>query len=339
MARAARGLIVVLLAAALLSGCGGSSPRHQVIDGQPSLDISVPLSLAACAPDGDCYALGTTGLDSAPDVAAQVSAKGSSWAQISAPSAPSTVLDSWACWVGGCLFGGSDPSGDVVWAASGRTLVSVSAPAGGEGVLALSCFGSGNCAVLDVDSAGVDRLSVTDDHGSTWSNPLEVAWPDGTTPDALACTSADHCVVVGHLGATGSSSAEWAVTTDGGATWSTGSNSGWSDLSGLGCFGTRCEALASGSSGEIVNSNSGGATWRVAIRQPHRAPLALSCVGWGRCGAVATAPGGGLWVAVERAGRWSQPTLQYAPGPAVTVGCGGERCVAVGTTTTVVVPL
>jgi hypothetical protein len=338
MLRVVRVVAAGLVAAVLLAACGTTAPKALVLNGTPTLSISVPLSLAGCGPSGHCYALGTTGLDNAPDVSAQTTTLGHHWHKVATPVAPSTVLQSWSCWIGGCLFGGSDPSGDVVWATTGsNSLAAVSEPAGGAAVASISCYASASCSLVDVGDAGTVRYTTTTSGGSSWSTPIGVAWPSGSRADSLTCTSSTVCVVGGSYGPARALHAEWATTTDAGQTWAANSSSQFHSLSDLACFARKCEGLASlGRTSEVVVSSDGGTTWSAYAHQPPKSPSDLSCSAYTACAVIATSPQDEMWMSLERGHTWTTPQLQYAPGPAVSVGCGADRCVAISPTVTVV---
>ena len=167
---------VLFVGALLLAACGGPAASPALL-GNPSLNISVPLNAAGCNDVGTCYAIGTTGLDIAPNAAAQVSIRGRSWHAVTTPNSPSTLMDAVSCWKSGCLFGGSNSSGNVVWASSdASTLVATASPSAGRGVTALSCFSARHCGAVDTAGDGQARISFTDSGADHWSSPLRVRW-------------------------------------------------------------------------------------------------------------------------------------------------------------------
>lgn len=327
-----------LVGALLLAACGGPAASPALL-GNPSLNISVPLNAAGCNDAGTCYAIGTTGLDIAPNAAAQASIRGRTWHAVSTPNSPSTLMDAVSCWKTDCLFGGSNSAGNVVWASSdATTLVATNSPSGGRGVTAISCFAVRHCAAVDTGSDGQARISFTDSGADHWSSALRVRWALDATALTIACTSDSSCVVAGTTKITGGSAAIWAVTNDGGASWKTSQNSSWIQLIDATCNQSACEALVSESNGLgiVVHSHNGGSTWKPDVTQPAKSPGTLACAHNLNCVAVnANAP----WLATETANKWTTQRLKYVPDPFIALGCGSSYCVAINSQTTLSVKL
>jgi hypothetical protein len=307
--------------------------------GNPSLNISVPLNVAGCDDVGTCFAIGTTGLDIAPNAAAQASTNNKSWHAVKTPNSPSTLMDAIGCWHGGCLFGGSNPSGDVIWkAGTPQLMTEAHAPSQGRGIVALTCFNSGHCAAIDTDANGKSRLSFSDNQGASWSSPTAIGWSADASALSLSCSDDSTCVVAGTIKVTGGSAAIWALTSDGGASWATAQNAQWIQLTDLTCSGSSCDALASTSNGlgVIVHSRDGGATWNPDTVQPSKSPGTLACSSSLRCVVVSDST---AWIAARSAGKWTARSLKYVPDAFIDAGCGANYCVAIDSQTTLIIKL
>jgi hypothetical protein len=327
-----------LVGALLLAACGGPSASPTLL-GSPSLNISVPLNAVGCDDAGICFALGTTGLDIAPNAAAQASVRGQSWQTVATPNAPSTSMNAVSCWRTKCLFGGSNSAGNVVWSsADAKTMSAVRAPSSGLGISALSCFASSRCAAIDTGVDGQARISFTDSAGANWSSPQPVKWARDATALSIACTSDSSCVVTGTTKVVGGSGAIWSETSDGGASWSTSQNAKWIQLIDATCGATVCEALATQSNGLgiVVHSAIGGSSWKPDANQPSKSPGTFACSRSLNCVAVsANSP----WLAIEKANKWTTQHLKYVPDPFIAIGCGVTYCVAINSQTTLSIKL
>jgi hypothetical protein len=337
-----RGLVVVLAGAATslaLSACGASSDAA-TINGQPSLQISVPLSVAACEPNGLCFAVGTTGVDTPPTSAAEVTARGNEWHVASTPNAPSTIIAAASCWDGGCLFGGSNAASDVVWATKTNTkILPAAAPSGGIGVSGISCFAPRECAALDASSNGAERVSFTSDGGATWGAPIAVPTAPSELGTSISCVDAKHCVVAQSSASGGNSAAAWTATDNGFITSYSGhqvpGGHPWTQLSNLLCTSRRCIGRlgdAAGHSMVIVVDLARGQwfhtrpAWRSTLKLPFTVD-AVACTPALRC--VATGTHGGTGVAWSSSGStWSKLNLRYVSDPLTGAACGRNRCVA-----------
>jgi hypothetical protein len=343
MRRVLGALVATTIAGVALAACGASGPAAPAtIEGQPSLQISVPLSVAGCEGSGLCFAVGTTGLDTEPTSAAQVTADGTTWHGVAAPSAASTIIGSAGCYDHGCLFGGSNPSGDVIWrTATDTKLVAASAPAGGLGVTSISCWSAAHCAVLDSLPSGVQRVSFTSNGGLAWAAPHTLAQLGDVNGLSIDCVDAAHCVIgeAGHANSGGL--AEWAATDDAFATTLyTGAgfpaDTAWSQLSDLNCTISRCVARVSDGNGlsEVVVTDLSGGRWFrsppawAAAANLKATPNAVACTPALLC-TVAGDDGdaGGLWVATG-SGWLSQP-LRYVSDSLTQAACSTVRCVAI----------
>lgn len=330
--------------ALLLAACGSSTSSSVVVDGTPSISLSVPLTSVGCTTNDTCYAVGTTGVDSRVTTAAQYSDQGHTWHAVAAPPAPLSSITASSCWGTGCLFGGSNENGaDLLWSVEDHGSVTTEAsPARGAGVLSISCYATATCTVLDQGTDGSARLSTTTNAGATWSSPTVIHWaaPTNGSPGSPAtaqgftalsgsCLSSLNCVVAGSWNATGTVSVD--ITEDGGVTWMPGAATTWTSLSDLHCQSNWCVARAVGSDGRgvLVTSATDGVSWTTPSSQDGNSLQSLSCVSVHRCAAI-TANGGsssGLGISFKRA--WSDVTLRYVPNGLVSIACGDKVCTAV----------
>ncbi len=326
----------VLISGLLLAACGSTTTPLALV-GRPTLNISVPLSLSACDAIRHCYSVGTTGLDASPSSAGQVATAGHGWRTVAVPSAPSTEMAAASCWNNGCLFGGADSAGDVIWHTSSPRSITVSGePTGGRGVSTISCFIPHGCAVVDTDPSGFSRLIFTSDGGATWTTPLRLPWSQNASALSMHCDNTLDCLIVGTLRGTSSSTAVTLQTRDGGRTFASDSFAHWAQLSNLSCFNTNCVALGSLSdgTGQIVVSTTRGVTWSAARLGPSRSIGAVSCQSASRCVAVG-AGSARLWV--SKGSTWNVRALRYVPDAFTSVSCSTRDCVAISSQTVVAI--
>jgi hypothetical protein len=330
-----RSLAVILLAGALLAGCGARVVARPQASGVPSLSLAVPLRTVACTTSDACLALGTSGSATGPPSVAEDRLTAGGWRALATPDAVSTLLTSSSCWSDGCLVGGSQPARDVTWrySAARRQLILASSPAGGRGVLALSCYAAASCAMFDSSGVtGAARISFSTDGGGTWSTPLAAPWSTGESVTALACTDGLDCLAA-QTNAVGAAVLE--ATHDAGATWSpAATQTGWRTVTSLKCQAVRCEALAFTFTGpEVIRTSDFGRAWRTQRLLGQAA--ALSCVSYARC-VVVGQDGPSAWAARLATRSATALSLRYVPSPLLEVACGTKVCAAIGVSTLVV---
>jgi hypothetical protein len=327
-----RAIAVACVGALLLAGCTNSVAMVWVT-GMPSIGISVPLHTVACTTTGSCVALGTTGSDLAPSSVGEYRENDGTWSSLVVPSAPSSVITTASCWSTGCLIGGVQPSGNLLWGynASSQSISVLRAPAGGQGVRALSCFGVAACAVIV--STGVNSsslLSYTDNGGAAWSTKVPLDWSLGETMGDLACTDPLDCMATA---VTSSNTLDVEVTHDAGLTWTVRSTpSAWLTLSSLSCRALRCVGLATTSAKSlIVRTSTFGRRWS-AIALPAKAN-AIACSTYRHCVVAGERNSDSPWLATLDNGVLHVAVLKYVPTPLVDVACGAKVCATVGVTT------
>jgi len=328
--------------ALLLAACGSSSPAGVVVDGTPSISLSVPLTAVGCTTNDTCYAVGTTGVDSRVTTAAQYSDDGHTWHAVAAPPAPVSTITSSSCWSTGCLFGGTNENGaDLLWSVEGHgPIATVASPARGAGVISVSCYGTATCTVLDQGTDGSSRLSTTVNGGATWSAPVAIHPAAGTNPNhgtapqgftalSASCLSSLNCVVAGTPGDTGTVDVQ--VTEDGGLTWILGTtDAAWTSLSDMHCQSNWCVARAVGTDGRgvLVTSATDGVSWATPSSQDGNSLQSLSCVSVHRCAAIVATGASSSGLAMSSKKTWSDVTLRYVPNRLVSLACGNTMCVA-----------
>jgi hypothetical protein len=307
------------------------------VTGLPAVSISVPLSNVACTTNNTCVALGTSYLNVSPTSVGEYRTPNGHWTTLAVPVADSsTFVQSSSCWTDGCLFVGSQSSGDLVWnyTTGDATIESESGPTGAAGIEAVSCYASMTCAIIDMTKSG-PRFLTTDDGGTTWSTPAPVVVPPHETATSLACISNTACVA----GFQNSSHAVAVyVTDDGGATWTARPGSvtnTWSVLTSLNCTGQKCLGLAELFSGwRIVRTNDFGKKWsKVATLRGSN--LTLACTSLERCvvGGMTNFQSSLPLLAMVTSGSVQVAKLKYVPSPISDVACGSKICAAVGVTT------
>ena len=304
-----------------------------MVVGFPSRSIAVPLGVAACTTSNSCIALGTSGSDVGLSSVGELRSPDGRWTSLAVPAAPSSLVTTAACWQSGCLIGGTQPTGDLLWTydATTRTVAPSATPHAGQGVNALSCFGVASCAVID--SLGVaqgSRISFTSDGGATWTTPLALPWTIGDPVTTVACSDALHCLVAAT--ATGGR-ALVEVTVDGGVTWTVLSTSpSWNALSSLSCTGRKCVGLASTSDGAVIErTQTFGRLWS-GVTVVERAN-ALACTSYTKCVVAGQTTSNGPWLATLSHRTLHRTPLQYVPTALTDAACGAKVCVAIGVST------
>lgn len=294
----------------------------------------MPLRTVACTSTGVCVAVGTSGADTGTTSAGEVRSAAGPWRSLEVPAAPSSQLTTSSCWSDGCLFGGAQPSGDLVWYYSTltRTTTAVHPPARGSDVSQLSCFAGSACAL--VDSTGVAagaRLSFTSDAGATWSTSVAVTSTDSRVT-GLSCASASDCLAVLST-ANGASSIE--STSDAGHTWTTVSTpASWTLISSLSCHALACWALVGTANGlRFARSRDGGLTWRSFALDAQA--NATACTTQGHCVLVGQSGPSRAWLATLSGKTLNTRSLRYVPSPLNDVACGAKVCAAIAVSTLV----
>src|SRR5664280_1254160 len=330
--RACRAATGVLAAGLTLAACGTTAGTAYVV-GFPSRGISVPLRVVACTTSNSCVAVGTSGSDVGPSSVGEFRRPDGQWTPLYVPAAPSSLVTTSACWDSACLIGGTQPTGDLLWAydAAKRTVTTLATPHAGQGVSALSCFASQSCAVID--SLGVaegSRISFTTDGGASWTPPLPLSWSIGDPITAASCSDALNCLVAA-TAAGGRALVE--VTLDGGVTWAVRSTSPtWNSLSSLACKGLHCVGLASTSNGSVIErSQTFGRLWSgVALDQRANA---LACTSYTTCVVAGQTTSSGPWLATLHHRALKIASLRYVPTPLTGAACGAKVCAAIGVST------
>jgi len=324
------------LAGVVLASCAPATvtvtPR---VNGLPSVSISVPLSVVGCTRDNSCVTLGTSNLNVTPTSIAEYRSANGRWAALSAPSADaSTYVATSSCWSDGCLFVGSQSSGDLVWRydATSPAITVTTGPTGGSGISAVSCYAAVTCAILDSTKTG-PRFLTTTDGGTTWSSPQLLGVPSQDSVTSLSCPSATACMA-SFLNA--SNGIVVYVTTDGGTTWTprTGfSTITWAALTSLNCAGRTCLGLAKLSFGwRVERTNNFGKTWK-KVTSLRGSILTLACASLARCVVGGMTGSSAPWLATLTSGSLKVAKLQFVPSPIVDVACGSKTCSAIGVTT------
>jgi hypothetical protein len=326
-----RPLLVIAVAGLALAGC--ASATVTTLAGVPSASVEVPLSVVGCTSADTCVALGTSNSASGPSALGEQRRASGTWHALSVPSAPSSRLAAMACSHTLCLAGGDQPSGDLLWRYDALTsTISVArSPAGGQGVVAMSCASDARCALVDVTSVvGPARLSFTSDAGATWTAPTTIPGTQDVTVTGLVCASETTCLVTASTG----THALATSTTDAGATWTAlAVPSSWRTLSDLACWSSSCVALAQGQTSALVRSRDFAATWKsLALTSGTHA---LACTRATRCIAVgqSSSGAGAITTVVERHAQ--RVALDYAPTPLFDAACGAHVCAAIGASTLV----
>lgn len=335
--RRAGGALALAAAGLALAACNPSNSSFTVT-GHPSISIEVPLALTACTATNSCVALGTSALTSDPPVTAQYRANDGRWSALRAPAVSGSTLTTSSCWRTGCLIGGATAAGDLLWRydARGPSISAVGGPALGAGVVALSCFGPGECALVDVTGVnGGARLVVTSDAGASWSTPEDLSVPDGYRVTALACVDTLDCLVVQTPAGTDSDVRRnllLARTGDGGITWlDATAPPGAVALTSLECFARGCDALASTSHGVAwARSRALGRGW--TLHRLTAAATSLACTPAGHCVIVGSTDRG-PWLATTSGDRVTTGVLRYVPAALTAAACGTTLCVLSGPST------
>jgi hypothetical protein len=308
-----------------------------LVTGLPAISISVPLSNIACTTSNTCVALGTSYLDVSPTSVGEYRTAKGHWTTLVVPVADSsTFIQSSSCWNDGCLFVGSQSSGDLVWVydSSDATIESEPGPTDATGIEAVSCYASMSCAIIDTTKSG-PRLLITDDGGATWSPPVTVGVPVHEAATSLACITNNECIAGFQNSSHG---VAVYVTDDGGTTWTprtSASTITWSTLTSLKCTAQKCVGLAELFSGwRIVRTNNFGKKWS-KVASLRGSNLTLACTALERCvvGGMTNFQSSLPLLATVTSGSVRVVKLKYVPSPISDVACGLRICAAIGVTT------
>jgi hypothetical protein len=307
------------------------------VTGLPAISISVPLSSIACTTNNSCVTLGTSNLEVSPTSVGEYRLANGHWAALAVPTADtSTVITSSSCWNDGCLFVGSQSSGDLVWRfdEADRAMTVATAPRSASGIESVSCFSAMTCAIFDFSKTG-PRFLTTDDGGTTWSTPVSLGVPSQDSVTSLSCTAELRCIA-SFLNA--SNGIEVYVSSDGGATWTprtTFSTVTWAALTSLNCSKMKCLGLAKLSTGwRIVRTDNFGRSWK-KVASLHGDDLTLACTSLERCvvGGMTNFQSSVPSLATVTSGSVTAVRLKYVPSPISDVACGSKICAAIGVTT------
>lgn len=333
--------IAVLTSALVLAGCNSGTSAVAHVTGVPSIGIAVPLHKVACTTSNSCIALGTTGSQLVPTSVGEYRQSNGRWSVLNVPEAPSSLITSVSCWKTGCLIGGIQPSGSLVWAynASSQSVTTQNVPPTSQGVRGLDCFITDACAaVVSVTSTNgstgtannLSAISFTSDGGVTWTTPTPLPWTLGETVKGVACTDALNCMVSAESGA---GTLDLEVTHDAGLTWiARPTPPAWVSLSSLHCVKLKCVAIATtATSSFFVRSATFARLWR-AIALPVRAN-ALACTTLTTCVIVGENATGDPWLATLSNSSYVASRLRYVPSALVDVACGTKTCAAIGVST------
>jgi hypothetical protein len=323
---------VVLSAAAFLGACGSTSPTApRVVDvtGSAALNAGVPLTLAACAENASCLALGTSA--AAPSsVYLQTGRLGHAWKTLGLETHSTRILspNAISCGIDFCLIVGSQSTtvpAPLVWLVDPAKAQQVdeSSQLPSTGISSVSCTGHASCvAVVTTALAGTAALFSTADRGVTWT-----AWGH-VTPTAhstIACASATTCVLVQ---STTTALTTALLTSDGGQTWqSIAPTQG--PLSSISCYLTACTALTPAPKGNtLVSLNLANGTLTTVGAAPSASISSVSCASALRCVAVGSSAAHGALLERRDRHGWHILTSQYLPAPMIAVNCSANACIA-----------
>ncbi len=329
-----RALSVVTIGAIGLAGCNsGNTASVARVTGIPSIGISVPLHTVACTPSDSCIALGTTGAQLVPTSVAEYRQANGNWSSLNVPAAPSSVITSASCWTTGCLVGGVQPSGSLVWGynASSQSMSALSVPPTSQGVRALDCFADASCAaVVNIASANVSAIAFTGDGGATWSHAAPIPWTLAETVRSVSCTDGLDCMVSAISGA---GTLDVEVTHDAGLTWTPRiTPTSWQTLTSLHCSHLKCVGLAdTDHTSLVVRTTTFGRLWS-ATTLPVKAN-ALACATLARCVIGGQTTSNSPWLATLTGTTYVVNPLRYVPSPVLDVACGTHVCVGIGVST------
>jgi hypothetical protein len=325
------------VAGLVLASCASTTTVKPHVTGLPAISISVPLSNVACTTNNSCVALGTSNLDVSPTSVGEYRSANGHWTALAVPSADtSTYIQSSSCWNEGCLFVGSQSSGDLVWRYDARShaITVATAPTGASGIAAISCYASMTCSIIDSTKSG-PRFLTTNDGGATWTPPMTIGVPPQESVTSLSCVSRIECMTAFQDSSNG---VALYVTPDGGATWMerTGvSTVTWSVLTSLNCSGQKCLGLAKLFTGwRIVRTKNFGKTWS-KVSSLRGSILTLACTSLERCvvGGMSNFQSSSPLLATVTSGVVQVAKLKYVPSPISDIACGSEICAAIGVTT------
>lgn len=327
-------LTVVTITAIGLAGCNSSNTAAVArVTGIPSIGISVPLHTVACTTTDSCIALGTTGAQLIPTSVAEYRQGNGNWSSLNVPAAPSSVITSASCWKTGCLVGGIQPSGSLLWGynASSQSVSARDTPSKSQGVRALDCFADASCTVVvNVPSTNVSAIAFTSDGGTTWSDAAPIPWTLAETVKSVSCTDGLDCMV---SAVSGAGTLDVEVTHDAGVTWTARvTPTSWQTLASLHCAHLKCVGLAmTDHSSVIVRTSTFGRLWN-ATTLPVKAN-ALACTTMTKCVIGGQTASNGPWLATLTGTTYVVSPLRYVPSPVLDVACGTTVCAGIGVST------
>jgi photosystem II stability/assembly factor-like uncharacterized protein len=239
-----------------------------------------------CPTATTCYTAGTFDPSSDENSESEISVThdaGSSW-NVSLSPGDGTYFFGFTCPTETtCMVIGSDPTTTTPPSMyettdGGATWTSHVIPGRGDSPMLLSCASTSSCVALEY-VAGSGRENgratayVTSDDGDTWApDRLPQTFIPSDSPEGLQCLTGGRCIVTGSTpnGSRGQSLAAALYSTNGGATWASGSVPSLSATVGImSCTSdTRCTSLESAddaagflfTSGVLVSAD-GGQTW------------------------------------------------------------------------------
>jgi photosystem II stability/assembly factor-like uncharacterized protein len=193
----------------------------------------------------------------------------------------------------------------------------------------LSCPSAGTCFVVLLGENGLSVLETTDG-GTVWRRS---GLPAGFSATQIACRSATWCVAQGYAT---SGANESAVTSNGGATWTT-SSIPLGSLGDLACP-TQLVCYIVAVNGDLADITTNGAkSWKALSLPPDGAQItSLACPSAADCYFVGSRPKGSADVAIVLAttdgGRtWHSDSLPTGPYLLGAISCARPlTCVAVG---------
>lgn len=248
------------------------------------------------------------------------------------PPAPVATIYTGSCAATRCLFGGTQESGELLWAVNANTgaVKKLAGPAGGLVIHDLSCVDDHDCAVLDTTVKDTARLSFTKNAGGSWSAPRTLAWTANKST-VLTCISASACYV-----ATTSATHHVVLreTLDGGRVWRAVTTPvAWTSLSSLECP-TSCVALvttAKGSAVAVPSTKVSSQGWSETYVPLHAS--AMSCSSATTCVVVGHLAGQTPAMSEWESSGAHNVTLNYVPSPLTGISCRPSICVAIALTT------
>ena len=318
--------VVTVLPAGAASAAVASHTGGQQWSAISSFPAEPEASSISCPSTSDCYVVGEN-TSNAPELLV-TNDGGTTWTPSALPAQAGT--EEIAC-----------PSTSTCFLLSYRTVFmttdggstwsSKPLPSGAYGY-AMACPSAATCYVAGQDTNGNGVVFATTDSGSTWATgPVAASSP---VMGYISCPTSSTCFAVGVVYGQTSDTVVIIETTDGGAQWTSQSESGFYNATGISCptQSTCYVPIRDANGNAVLTSSDGGTTWTTeslpanSDGQTVACPSALVCYMASGFGGKAS-----MEVTTDGGTTWSSDTLPTDANDLVTIACPStSECIIAG---------